>query len=210
MNTIIYRVSPFEQHNPSPIHAKDKYKLVRLCHNSFLRAKGSEKTIYLLDSCPDWSDIFIDGEVINYTAGSRAASILSMYDVAKKYKGNILFVEDDYLWLPNTVYKIWNALEEFNIVSPYDHPDHYVRWPDFTTKKVNDTTFRSAPSNTHTFATTHDYLIKYYDTFLKHMDHDHPLFEELPDDVWQPTPSFATHMVDGLLSPGIDWESLYL
>lgn len=204
--TIVYRVSPFKQHNPSPIYADDKYNLVQMCHESFLNAKTTEKVIYLVDRC-DWK---FPGETIYYEAGSRAGSVLAMYDVAKKLEGKVLFIEDDYLWRPKTIKHIWNALDVVNIVSPYDHPDHYVRWPDYKTLVHKKITYRSAPSNTHTFAVHTDYLRKHLETFNHYQDLDHPLFEALPDDVWQPVPSFATHMVSGLLAPNVDWSQFYL
>lgn len=209
MRTVIYRISPFLQANKSPIYGENKEILVRLCHGSFLDAKqGGEKVTYLLDRCPDyWAAFFSDyGRVIEWQGSDRAASVRKMYEVAKGIKGKILFLEDDYYWRGDTLRHLWRALDEFSLVSPYDHPSHYQMQREFNLVRVDDQIYRSGPSNTHTFATTGDYLHKHFDTFMQYEDRDHPLFQALPDDIWQPTCSFATHMVDELIAPNISWN----
>lgn len=194
--------------NPSPFFADDKYKLIKMSHDSFLKAKSPEdKVIYLLDRCPTWADLFKDGEVINYTGNKRSDSIVKMFETAYELEGKILFVEDDYLWRPDTIKHIESALDTFKLVSPYDHPTHYEMQEEFNLKRVGDLVYRDGPSNTHTFATTGEYLKEHWDVFHFGV-WDGEMFSKLPDKVWQPTYSFATHLVEGLLAPNINWGKL--
>lgn len=196
--------------NKSPIYGDDKYKLVKMCHDSFKKAlSGDEKITYLLDRC-DWDELFEDmGNVIHYEAEGRFDSVVRMFELAKTMKGHKLFLEDDYYWRPGTVKNIVKALDHVNLVSPYDHPTHYDRWPDMRLVNINGLVYRSSPSTTHTFASRGDFFDAHSDIFIKYGDQDHPMFEEIPDDMFQPTYSFATHMVEGLLAPNIDWEAMW-
>lgn len=208
--TIIYRVSPFKQHNPSPIYSNDKYKLVELAHNSFVKAlSGDEKIIYLLDRCPDWSVLFKNnGEIVNYKGTNRSFSIIKMFEMARYLEGKVFFVEDDYLWRPDTIKHIGSALDHFKLVSPYDHPTHYEMNDSYNMKNIDGLVYRDSPSNTHTFATHAEYIREHWKIFEVGM-WDHPLFTALPDKIWNPTYSFATHLVENLLAPNTDWEELW-
>lgn len=205
---VIYRVSPFSQDNASPIYPLDKDKLVKLSYDSFKTA-GKYDTIFLLDRC---SYDFFDGNVIHFVGTNKQTSLIKAYEIAYDINDDILFVEDDYLWLPDTLEKIEQALQEFKLVSPYDHPDHYVH-PEFAPKHelrlYNGQVWRSGVSNTHTFAVNKDYFMEHFNTFMRYGVNDHAMFKTLPDNIWQPVPSFATHLVSQYMAPNIDWKSVW-
>lgn len=214
---IIYRVSSLNQWNPSPIYGDDKWKLVNFCHNSFLKANNGEPVTYMLDRCPqDWVDYFSKyGKVMNHE-GEKGYDVIGsvnrMFEYAKGIDGKILMLEDDYFWRKDAIKRLLRGLDEFVLVSPYDHPAHYteVRYADFKfrLRLLDDMVWRNSPGNTHTLGTTGEYIRKYWDKFSAGK-YDTPFYESLPDQVWNPLPSLATHMVKGLLAPGIDWEELW-
>src|SRR3990167_5514293 len=122
---VIYRISPFKPDNSSVFHSNDKWKLVEMCHDSFLKAGGKnyERT-YVIDSC-DWGKHF-EGEIVNIESHNKNASLLTAYDIAIALDDDILFVEDDYLWLSDTISLLDVALKILPVLSPYDHPAHYL------------------------------------------------------------------------------------
>jgi hypothetical protein len=208
---IFYRICSLRQCNPSPIYNDDKWKLVYLCHESFLKAKTDEEVTYLLDRCPQWREYFSKhGKIIDYNAGSRDNSLTIMFDMAKEVKGKVLMLEDDYLWREGTLKYLWRGLDFFPLVSPYDHPAHYIeaRFMDFPfkLKLIDNIVWRNSPSNTHTFGTTGEYIKSHWDVFREGC-WDHIMFTNLlPDQVWNPTYSFATHMVIDWIAPNVDWS----
>lgn len=207
---IYYRVSTKLQDNKSPIYPEDKYSLVKLCHESFLRAKrGDEKIFYLLDNC-GWDELFTDGEIIHYEAGDKDKSIRFMFGLAKDNLDDSLFVEDDYLWRPGSLEELYKVLPELQLISPYDHPSHYIeeRFGPFEIEMINGKTYRNCDSNTHTFMCTKDVLEKNVETMSSFGTNDDQMFRSLPMKLWCPTVSSATHMVDGLLAPNVNWYDI--
>lgn len=206
---IFYRVSPFKQHNIPPVYADDKWNLVKLAHKTFLDFNDHEPTTYLLDRCEGWNDYFQKyGRTVNYTGTDRSYSIGFMFNLAKDIKGKVLMVEDDYLWVKNKVDDLLVGLDYFKLVSPYDHPAHYIEDKfkdfDFKLKLIGKQVWRNSPSNTHTFGTTGEYIREHWDIF-KDGYWDAPMFEKLPDQVWNPIPSFATHLCSDWMAPNVDW-----
>lgn len=209
--TVLYRVSTKSQDNKSPIYGEDKYNLVKLCHESFLKAKtGDEKVIYLLDDCW-WDDIFSGlGEIIHYQAGSKDASLKFMFSYAKDNLDDFLFLEDDYLWTPNSFSRLIIAMPELGLISPYDHPSHFIeeRFGPFEIELINGFTYRNCDSNTHTFFCRKDIFEKNYETMVGFGTNDDQMFRSIEEKLWCPTLSCATHMVEGLLAPNVDWHAI--
>ena len=207
---IIYRISPFKPDNLPIYYPDNKWELVRMCHNSF-RSAGAKnyKTTYLLDSC-DW-DFSTYGEQIRINTHDKNKSLLKAFEVGLEMDDDVLFVEDDYLWRPNTLPLLENALKTLPVVSPYDHPAHYTedRFDHtYKTKLIGNEVYRACPSNTHTFAIQKDVLKENYDLITKHGVNDHEMFTELNNiaQLWCPTYSFATHLASGNLAPNINWR----
>ena len=201
---ILYRISPFLSSNPNPLGTNKNYILLT-CLKSFCKS-GIEKhkVTFLADSIEKyWAQKNLEpyGEVIHYVGKTRELSIEKMFEWAQSQKGKVFFIEDDYLWKEDIMDYVDKALNTFKLVSPYDHPDHYKMQELFKLKSIDGTIYRDSPSNTHTFATHTDYIREHWEVF-KSGYWDHPMFTQLPDKVWNPIPSFATHLVTGLVAPG--------
>lgn len=213
---IFYRISSKKPDNQGLVYPNDKKRLVDFSHDSFLKAGGDKyDTTYILDSCEGWTREFEKyGKVVNIKKGEKFKSLVFTFELAKKEKGKILFLEDDYLWRPNTLEKVDFALSSLPVVSPYDHPAHYTedRFSEmFEMRLVGDNVYRTCPSNTHTFGTTAEILNKHWDCLVDskgRAKHDHPAFTELNKvaQMWCPTHSFATHLASGCLAPNVDWK----
>lgn len=211
---IIYRISPFKPDNPAVFYADDKWKLVEMCHKSFLKAGGDKyPTTYIIDSV-DWGKIFKDyGEVVEINSHKKVESLLTAYDVASKYDDKVLFVEDDYLWKPDTLPLLDVALDVLPVLSPYDHPGHYTedRFDHkYEIKLIGNQTYRTCPSNTHTFGLQREVFNQNVERFKKWGVEDHTMFSELNKtaQLWCPIPSFATHLATGCLAPNISWSEV--
>lgn len=209
---VIYRISPFKPDNPSVYYPDDKFKMVKLCHDSFIKAGGNNyKATYLVDSC-DWGKEFardID-EIINITSHNKSTSLLTAYDVAMGINDDILFLEDDYLWRTDTLVQLEEGLNTLGVVSPYDHPAHYMEErfdKHFDTRLIGNTTYRTCPSNTHTFAIKKEILRENIEMMKKYGVQDHEMFTELnkTNQLWCPSYSFATHLATGCLAPNVSW-----
>lgn len=211
---IIYRISPFKPDNPAIYYPDDKYKMVKMCHKSFIMATGGWKmypATYLLDSC-DWNKDFEKyGKVVNIDCKNKNTSLLTAYDIAASKDDDILFVEDDYLWRPDTIPLFANVLKELKVMSPYDHPAHYIeerfKGYDFAPQIIGGNVYRKCPSNTHTFGVTKEVLKENIDMFKNYGVQDHALFTELnkTHQMWCPTYSFATHLATGCTAPNVNW-----
>jgi len=211
---IIYRISPFKPDNPSIFYTEDKWKLVEVCHDSFLKAGGDKyDTTYIIDSI-DWGKIFKKwGRVVDINTHSKVASLQKAFDEAYKINDKILFVEDDYLWQPDTISLMETALDILPVLSPYDHPAHYTEARfdhKYEIKLIGNQTYRTCPSNTHTFSIQEQVFKDNYEMIRKYGVNDHEMFTELNKtaQLWCPIPSFATHLATGCLAPNVLWYNI--
>ena len=209
---IIYRISPFKPDNPSLFYPDDKWRLINMCHNSFLGAGGGKyPTTYIMDSV-DWGSTFKNyGEIVEINTHNKNMSLLTAYDIASKMDDKLLFVEDDYLWRPETISLIDTALDILPVLSPYDHPGHYTEERfdhKYEIKLIGNQTYRTCPSNTHTFAIQSEVFKQNIEMMKKYGVKDHEMFTELNKvaQLWCPIPSFATHLATGCLAPNVDWN----
>jgi hypothetical protein len=152
--------------------------------------------------------------VININACSNEGSLLASYDAAKSISGDIYFVEDDYLHLPESIKLIALALPSLGLVTGYDHEDRYVRDDDLSFGKEmiafdkhSNRHWRTAESTTCTFAISEAMRPKIEPYARKFMLLDRKLFRKLYKKkirLWNPIPGLITH-VDTALAPGYDW-----
>ena len=206
---ILYRACPINSPNPPPVHAKNKYELIKMCLDSFMKAIDGHKITFILDKMhEDWLPLFEGkGEIIRTNDGN-VGTFHKQLELARKMD-KVFFVEDDYFWRPGTVKLIEDALDELDIISPYDHPSHYTEErfdKKYETRLINNHVYRTAPSNTLTFATHGRFINEYWPKWIGAGIADHELFQSLPLKIWNPTNSYATHMVKGLLAPNIEWN----
>lgn len=217
--TVFYRISPYPN-NKSPIYQKNKFKLTKLCLDSFIKAfnKIRPKIFFLLDSCPEkYLQLIKDYkypniEIINLKNAGNLGSFYAQLELAKQLpdKNLIYFSEDDYYYLPNAGIKLIRALKFFDFITLYDHKDHYQK--PFADKKVilefkTGHHWRSHSSTCKTFGTRAKIIKKFFKLFKKY-PFTLPMWRELNKKnylVFGPIPSLATHMVNRLLAPGIDW-----
>ena len=208
--TIYYRVSPYLSRNKNPL-GEDKQSIISVCFDSFKKALDGQKVIILSDCLnEDQLKIFDGFEVIAAQQGNEGSfhhqlDLASALDRSEK----VFLVEDDYLWQPEAIREIELALDVLQLVSPYDHPGHYLE-DRFSSQErrmalINNRTYRSAPSNTLTFATTSGVLQDHLGMIKSYGVRDHELFSDLPVEMYVPVPSLATHLVTGLLAPNVDW-----
>jgi len=154
---VYYRVSPFLSSNPNPL-GRDKKHIVYTCFNSFKKALTGQEVIIIADSIPtDWYDLFKGFKVIKSPSGNVQSFHKQIDEICKlPNEEKVMLVEDDYLWIPESIGKIEKALDDMELISPYDHPRHYQEERFRSPKEmrlVNNNTYREAPSNTLTFAT---------------------------------------------------------
>lgn len=206
MNTVLLRVSSKQSSHRPPVHADNKYELIKLCHESFKHAVDCDfELILICDALPEpWLELF-KPDRIEYASGNKG-TFHRQVELARD-KDKVLFLEDDYYWRPHTLSSLFRSLDQLPFVSPYDHPSHYLEErfdKHYDTRLIDGVVYRRAPSNTLTFATTGLEVEKHFSTLMSFGVNDHGMFQAIGE-IWNPTYSMATHMVEGLLAPNVTW-----
>lgn len=218
---IYYRMSDRKSRNKPPKFAEDKFRVVKCCFKTFVKAfeDVKPKIHFLLDRC---SGMYLDliketcpfEFTHEFTDYGHYNSQLKVYNLAQESDDEtLMFVEDDYLWKEGTGKYFIEAIKELGIVSPYDNPDFYVTEPYRSRQEkirlVNNWHWRTIMSTTMTFGITKVKFMYHRKIFDKWGPSDSPLWQETNDTIWCPIPSFATHFVEGKLAPSIDWLKYY-
>jgi hypothetical protein len=199
-----------------PYFGQDKFGLVKACTLSFLQTGGCNR-LYILDNCPPeykkWFTKYGQGEVTEGVWGKKG-SLYAAYDFARRRVNGddtLLFLEDDYLWRPNTLGDLDTAIRHFGLATPYDHAGHYTGHGEcMQTYLCGNLTWRWCRTTTHTFGVTTRIFNDAIDDFYYGL-HDWQMFTKLDIDghrVYSPLYSMATHLVDGLLAYNTNWEDL--
>jgi len=218
-----YRLCGIPSTNPSPIFQEDKFRLNKLCLKSFVKAfeKVNPEMVFIADFCGQEYEELVK-EVVPFKYFYLATNIginetcLLQYEMASKQDDDVLFQECDYLYLPDTGEKFVEAIKEFGLVSPYDHPDFYTRY-DIHPKEVelklfNNHHYRVSRRNTMTFGMTKEVFENQKERLKKYGYLDHWVWIEMATHgnyLHTPIPSFATHMAKDYLAPAIDWSKYY-
>lgn len=219
--TIIYRMCGIASSNPSPIYQDNKNKLNELCLKSVVTAFSDVKPkfIFLFDQCDedcvDTDDFPYEFEAEVYDLGING-TMLEAYKIASELEDYVVFQECDYLYNGVIGKKYLRAMKELGIVSPYDHPNFYhareYHKEECRIKLVGDYHFRTCERNTMTWG-CHTNIIKENLDILNHHGYlDGQVWYDLLErgyPLWTPIPSFATHMVDSCLAPGINWKEIW-
>lgn len=171
---IAYRIYP-KVSRPTPVFQEDKYRLARLCLDSFRRSLGGlrVKVWAILDGCPpEYEELFretfapeelelvrLDG-VGNQATFEKQVEILLEQDAAEL----VYFCEDDYFYRAGAFESLVSFVREHadaHFVSPYDHRDYYTlgvhRGP-VELRASGDHHWRTAASTCLTFLTTRETL----------------------------------------------------
>jgi hypothetical protein len=162
------------------------------------------------------SQIPFEHKIINSDVGINQ-TMLDSYNLACEVDDFVLFQECDYLYNGNKGKTFLRALEELELVSPYDHLNFYkdksLHSEECKIKLVDGHHFRTTERNTMTWG-CHSSLVKENKDILDREGYlDGPVWYELKArgyDLHVPIPSMATHMVRDYLAPNVDWESLWL
>lgn len=219
---VIYRMCGIPSTNPSPIYQDDKFKLNKLCLESFTQAFEDidVNATFLLDHCDDeysslFEDLPFEFDVEHSTLGING-TMLRSYALAAQTDDYVLLQECDYLYRGTIGRTYLEALSELDIVSPYDHRnfylDHSIHATTCEIALVGEHHYRTTERNTMTWATSGAIIRENYDTLVKYGYLDDDVWRDLAfagRKLWVPIPSFATHMVKDYLAPSIKWEELY-
>jgi hypothetical protein len=214
----------FPDGTPRPLRPAwfDKIKCLNTFINSVnLNSYYINKVIFLHDGVKGrlFDNIPKKFEIVEVNYSDNERSLLETFKIADSLYNNIYFVEDDYLHLPNSIKIIAEGVENFKLVTGYDHLDRYKRTDDLTfgqeyiafSQKTN-CHWRTAESTCCTWATTRDMWKNVVGDFAKtYRLQDRELFRGLNTEhnirLWNPIPAVTTQ-VDINLSPGVNWEAL--
>lgn len=191
------------------------------CLKSFLQSVEQSREhidnlvfVYDGDGGPQFDLIPKEFEIVKIPDRSNIGSLRKQLDVATQLGGNIYYVEDDYLHLPDSIRKIDLALPRLKLINGYDHLDRYTRTDDIDYEKKivfdypSNTHWRTAEATCCTYAVESE-LFKRLDPIIRHFGLlDRDLFRYLHGQgvpLYTAIPGLTTQ-VDINLSPGIDWE----
>lgn len=150
-------------------------------------------------------------------ANSNLGSLRIQIELSKQVAGNVYFLEDDYLHVPDAISNIHAAVSSFGLVTGYDHLDRYTRTDDIAyTQQIylsGTRHWRVSESTTGTFAIRRDLLNSAYplidSVFSQGMDrllfrqfhaYNYRLFSAIP--------GLTTHVHEPYMSPFVDWGAL--
>lgn len=221
---IFYRLTSIPSTNPPPIHADNKDRLNMTCLISFVEAYEdiNPSVVFLCDHCPKRYEAMIETLVpfqkeIVFTELGINGTAYKQFEMAEKVDDDeILFQECDYIYKPKIGKKMVEAIQNLDLVSPYDHlnfyKDHSIHSEIVVLKLINDTHYRSTERNTLTFGIKTSVYKKHSNIYKKWGYLDDGNWAEMRQEghmLFVPIPSFATHMVADWMAPSVDWSKLY-
>jgi hypothetical protein len=204
-----------------------------VCFNNLLRTKKQETEVTVFfDGTPEKNSFLNnkDIKIVSKICGSDSASFSSLLDYITSLdinpEDNIYLLEDDYLHKPGWDTVLEEGLNIFGIdyVTLYDCPDKYFYTslaPDagyetlvskiYLTKSSH---WRTTPSTTNTYAMKYKTLLNDFSIHKKYCSFsritlDHFKFLELNKErkrLVSALPGWSTHVVEGYMSPIVDWE----
>jgi len=212
---ILLRISPKSFNKPLPLGIKDKSEAVGISLNSLVKAGiENHRVIVISDEWGHGGVPFKFEDWIDKPNEGNEGTFFTQTDVALRYPDEvILYLEDDYLWRPNTLDQLESATKILGFVSPYDHPAHYLEErfdKHYLTVLVDGLTYRTAPSNTLTFAARGDLIQKHQSDLKAYGINDHGMWQSIQtqDKLWNPCYSMATHLVEDCLAPNVLWDMI--
>lgn len=216
---ILYRISSKPSiYGIPPLFDKNKDSLAKYCLYKFVEVFMPIKPeiTFICDSCSD--DLF--KAILEVPFRHKLESGEGNYEtyriqleMAKELgEEKVLLQEDDYLYQPGTAQELEKAIDKLEFVSPYDHPEHYADPlvnEKYQIRLINGRHWRTAPSNTLTFASTGERFKECFDTLSSFGIADHEMWVKMREEghsLWTPIPSFATHMHKQFMAPSVDWK----
>jgi hypothetical protein len=211
---ILLRISPKSFNKPLPLGIRDKSEAVNLSLSSLVKAGiGKHRVVVISDEWTHGAVPFKYEDWVEKPGVGNEGTFYTQTDIAIRYLDEevVLYLEDDYLWRPDTLDSLEKACQILGFVSPYDHPAHYLEErfdKRYLTALVDGITYKTSPSNTLTFAAPAKLIKKHSETLKAYGIGDHEMFQKIiaEDNLWNPCYSFATHLVQDCLSPNVDWD----
>lgn len=212
MIEVFYRVSLKDKPENRPFWCKDKSKLIKACRKSFDQAWESLQ--YKVTTIADGpTPLKVDHQ---FESDQDETYRFQIQLASQSECEFVWFQEDDYLWQLFSADGLVDALEKFDFVSPYDHPEAYQKL-ELHDKPVKlalagQCHWRTNTFNTMTWGCKTKTLRGNLDVFEKNGYWDEPTWRELNNrgyTLWSPIPTMATHLhIDGLV-PFIPWLERY-
>lgn len=231
MIDILYRACGKEIGSPSSVRPDwfSKLKCFRSFWNEF--EGHPEFTIHVIydgDGTEDELSKYIKSlrfegtrdSFLNIYCRDNAKSWFAILNFARSFKGDFLyFAEDDYLYRPGAASVLSEGLQNFKLVTLYDHADRYLGNDDVTKWRENifmgrNCHWRSCESTTLTFGISRELFEQNAEAIENFSLNDRPLFRYLVEKgirLFSPMPGYATHLVTkpiNLTSPLINWEKI--
>jgi len=214
--------------NPNKVRPNNlsKLEIVKLCYQSFLEAFKDLEILYvtfILDKPTKElrkiiKDFPFDHNVIEFNEDGwqkgNETTFHAQIDLASRMAGKVMFLEDDYFFLPKSGVIIDEALEDLEFVTPYDHPGYYSEKEHDYERDVYliaNHHWQSVISTCLTFATHSKFIRQHGELMKKFGTADHPMWKEITKNtyLWSPMPSLATHMETPFLAPIIKWQEYF-
>lgn len=179
----------------------------------------------------NWINICKEEEWLGLTfheiqGGSMWSAAKEMYRIAKELSEDMedgdlfMFQENDYLFVDGWVDKVKELFKTYNnldggYVSLYDHPDKYEHqiYPDLFCQLLitNSHHWRNTLSTCGSYIVNKKTFLEDYD-ILTGVEGDHNkwlyLAEQKQRFILSPIPGLSSHIMEGLLSPTIDWKKI--
>jgi len=227
---VFYRVCPYSN-GKSPIFTDDKPGLVRFCLESFVEAfqASSLRITFILDSCDasyrTWIERHVpfQKEIVHFDGLGSEGSFFKQVELATRLEPDelVYLAEDDYYYVAGAGEKLVAAIARFDFVTPYDPLDHYsglqAAEPCHMALCAGHH-WRTHGSTCLTFGTRAELIVKNQRLIYQHGVSDSLMWPHLlrkrrwgrrGPRLYGPIPSLATHLVSGLLAPGINWEDVW-
>tara|TARA_R110000772_G_scaffold231430_2_gene342165 strand:+ start:413 stop:1090 length:678 start_codon:yes stop_codon:yes gene_type:complete len=170
----------------------------------------------------NWIDKYSSQYTIHrIEAGEDQSSFFQTWGIVKNSNVDsedlIYFLENDYLHLQGWSEKVIELFEKYNLmhyISLYDHNDKYFQnYDDLLSKIITSPThhWRTTPSTCGSFIIKKQLFDLDFDVHTSIVG-DHNKFIDLYNQrsrlVITPLPGLATHCMEGLLSPTINWKEI--
>lgn len=227
---VFYRMCPYNN-GKSPIFTDDKLGLVRFCLESFVEAfrATSLRITFILDSCDasyrTWIERHVpfQKEILHFVGLGSEGSFFKQIELAAQLKPDelVYLAEDDYYYVAGAGEKLVAAISRFDFVTPYDHVAHYSE--PLAAEPCHMAFYaghhwRTYSSTCLTFGTKAGAVCENQDIIYQHGVSDSLMWPQVLRKgrwgrkgyrLYGPVPSLATHLVSGLLAPGINWEDVW-
>lgn len=215
---IIYRgcnlESPDSTLRPGRPGGFNKIDCFYTLHRSIKNSSNIGKIFIIIDGSEGFLSNYIKDlgyEITYIDVRSNEKSLKYCYDLALSIddNNNIYFVEDDYWHTEDAIDVINEGVNNFNLVTGYDHMDRYTRTDDITYGKEHiklseNHYWRTSESTTCTWAVDRSTYNKIYDIAKEELLDDRNFFRKLYHNnirLHTPIPPVSTHLMENFISP---------